>query len=62
MGADASADMIAFAKEHWAAGYTNLQCAVADARHLPFNREFDLIVSFLRRDSERYIRERKTQT
>jgi trans-aconitate 2-methyltransferase len=46
VGADASADMIAFAKEHWTGSHPNLQFAVADARHLPFKREFDLVVSF----------------
>jgi trans-aconitate 2-methyltransferase len=46
VGVDASRDMIAFANEHWTAGYPNLQFAVADARHLPFRKEFDLIVSF----------------
>jgi trans-aconitate 2-methyltransferase len=46
LGVDASADMIAFAKEHWTADHPNLQFAVADARHLPFKREFDLVVSF----------------
>ncbi|MFL6429738.1 MAG: class I SAM-dependent methyltransferase, partial [Acidobacteriaceae bacterium] len=45
-GVDASADMIAFAKEHWSPAHPNLQFQVADARHLPFEREFDLIVSF----------------
>jgi trans-aconitate 2-methyltransferase len=45
-GVDASAEMIAFAKEHWCPAHPNLQFAVADARHLPFEREFDLIVSF----------------
>ncbi|HZD75638.1 MAG TPA: methyltransferase domain-containing protein [Acidobacteriaceae bacterium] len=45
-GVDASADMIAFAKEHWTAGHPNLQFTVAEARHLPFKREFDLVVSF----------------
>ena len=40
------ADMVAFAKEHWTADHPNLQFAVADARHLPFKREFDLVVSF----------------
>jgi trans-aconitate 2-methyltransferase len=44
-GVDASSEMIAFAKEHWTAGHPNLQFAVADARHLPFKREFDLVVS-----------------
>jgi trans-aconitate 2-methyltransferase len=46
LGVDASADMISFAKEHWPAGRPNLQFAVADARHLPFKAEFDLVVSF----------------
>jgi trans-aconitate 2-methyltransferase len=46
MGVDASAEMIAFAKEHWTASHPNLQFAVADARHLPFKRQFDLVVSF----------------
>jgi trans-aconitate 2-methyltransferase len=45
-GVDASGDMIAFAKGHWTAAHPNLQFAVADARHLPFDHEFDLIVSF----------------
>src|ERR1700747_2750832 len=45
VGVDASRDMIAFANEHWTAGYPNLQFAVADARHLPFQKESDLIVS-----------------
>jgi trans-aconitate 2-methyltransferase len=45
-GVDASADMIAFAKEHWIPAHPNLQFAVADARRLPFHHEFDRIVSF----------------
>jgi trans-aconitate 2-methyltransferase len=45
-GVDASAEMIAFAKDHWTAAHPNLQFAVADARKLPFDHEFDLIVSF----------------
>lgn len=45
-GVDASAGMIAFAREHWTAAHPNLQFAVADARHLPFVHEFDRIVSF----------------
>jgi trans-aconitate 2-methyltransferase len=45
VGVDASADMIAFATEHGAL-HPNLQFAVADARHLPYQREFDLVVSF----------------
>jgi trans-aconitate 2-methyltransferase len=46
LGVDASTDMIGFAKEHWTADHPNLQFAVADARNLPFKREFDLVVSF----------------
>lgn len=46
LGADASSDMIAFAKNHWTADHPNLNFTVADARHLPFRHEFDLVVSF----------------
>lgn len=46
LGVDASAEMVAFANEHWTAVHPNLQFAVADARHLPFLHEFDLVVSF----------------
>jgi trans-aconitate 2-methyltransferase len=46
VGVDASSDMVVFAKEHWTTDHPNLQFAVADARHLPFKREFDLVVSF----------------
>src|SRR6201986_337742 len=42
---DASAGMIGFATEHGAL-HPNLQFAVADARDLPYQREFDLVVSF----------------
>jgi trans-aconitate 2-methyltransferase len=45
VGVDASADMIAFAAAHGAL-HPNLQFAVADARHLPYRHEFDLVVSF----------------
>jgi trans-aconitate 2-methyltransferase len=45
-GVDASAEMVAFAKEHWTSAHPNLQFAVADARHLPFDHAFDRIVSF----------------
>jgi trans-aconitate 2-methyltransferase len=45
-GVDASADMVAFAKETWTSAHPNLQFHVADARRLPFEHEFDLIVSF----------------
>jgi trans-aconitate 2-methyltransferase len=45
-GVDASAEMIAFAKDHWIPAHPNLQFAVADARKLRFDHEFDRIVSF----------------
>ncbi len=45
-GVDASAEMIAFAKDRWTSAHPNLQFAVADARKLPFDHAFDLIVSF----------------
>src|SRR5258708_4895262 len=45
-GVDASAEMVAFAKDHWTSAHPNLQFAVADARKLPFEHEFDLIASF----------------
>ncbi len=45
VGVDASADMIAFAAAHGAL-HPNLQFAVADARQLPYQHEFDLVVSF----------------
>ena len=45
VGVDASADMIAFAANHQSA-HQNLQFAVADARQLPYQAEFDLVVSF----------------
>jgi trans-aconitate 2-methyltransferase len=46
LGVDASAAMVAFASAHWTAAHPNLHFTVADARHLPFRNEFDLIVSF----------------
>jgi trans-aconitate methyltransferase len=45
VGVDASAKMIAFATEH-TSPHSNLEFAVADARHLHFRQEFDLVVSF----------------
>jgi trans-aconitate 2-methyltransferase len=45
VGVDASADMIAFAA-HEEAVHPNLQFAVVDARQLPYQDEFDLVVSF----------------
>jgi len=47
LGVDASADMIAFAREHFgAATYPNLSFAVADIRKIAFRGEFDTVVSF----------------
>jgi len=47
IGVDASAKMIEFAAAHCETNaHHNLQFAVADARHLPFAQEFDLVVSF----------------
>jgi trans-aconitate 2-methyltransferase len=46
LGVDASARMVAFASDHWSSAQPNLQFQVADARHLPFQHEFDLVVSF----------------
>ena len=46
-GVDASAGMIAFAAAQCDPGlHPNLQFAVADARHLLYEHEFDLVVSF----------------
>ena len=46
VGADFSANMVAFASSQYAASHPNLKFQVADARHLPFGPEFDLVVSF----------------
>lgn len=47
VGVDASASMIGFAAEHCdRVLHPNLQFAVADARHLQYRHEFDLVVSF----------------
>jgi trans-aconitate 2-methyltransferase len=47
VGVDASEKMIAFARERAASPpQPNLEFAVADARHLTFRDEFDLVVSF----------------
>jgi len=47
VGVDASQEMIAFASSHFGpAGRPNLRFEVADARLLPFQNEFDLVVSF----------------
>ncbi len=47
VGVDPSQEMIAFASSHFGAAIRpNLRFQVADARHLPFREEFDLIVSF----------------
>jgi trans-aconitate 2-methyltransferase len=47
VGVDASAGMIAFAAAQCDPGlHPNLQFSVADARHLSYEHEFDLVVSF----------------
>jgi len=47
MGVDPSRDMISFAQGHFGpTTLPNLRFAVADARHLPFKDEFDLVASF----------------
>ena len=47
VGVDASTEMIDFATAHVDRTlHPNLQFAIADARHLPFKEEFDLVVSF----------------
>jgi len=47
VGIDASADMIAFASDHFGPPVRyNLRFETADIRRLPFRKEFDLVVSF----------------
>lgn len=47
IGVDASQDMIGFASSRFdTANHPNLRFEAADARHLPFQDEFDLVVSF----------------
>jgi trans-aconitate 2-methyltransferase len=47
VGVDASAEMIAFASSHFGPPVrSNLRFEVADARRLPFQEEFDVVVSF----------------
>jgi trans-aconitate methyltransferase len=47
IGVDPSHEMIAFASTHFGPAIRpNLRFEVADARHLPYRKEFDLIVSF----------------
>jgi trans-aconitate 2-methyltransferase len=47
VGVDPSGDMIRFAQRHFGpATRPNLRFEVADARRLPFQNEFDLVVSF----------------
>lgn len=47
VGVDPSWDMISFATNLYArSAYSNLRFEVADARYLPFENEFDLVVSF----------------
>jgi len=47
LGVDPSRDMIAFASSHFGPpALTNVRFEVADVRRLPFQKEFDLVVSF----------------
>lgn len=47
LGVDPSRDMIAFASSHFnPQAHSNLRFEVADVRQLPFQNEFDLVVSF----------------
>lgn len=46
IGVDFSANMVAFASSEYAGSHKNLRFQVADARHLGFGPEFDLVVSF----------------
>jgi len=46
VGVDPSHDMIDYATAHFAADHPNLRFAVADARRLPFDDAFDVVVSF----------------
>lgn len=46
LGVDASQNMITFAQNHYTATHPNLQFAVADVRSLPYDQEFDYVVSF----------------
>lgn len=47
LGVDPSRDMVDFATSHFASlAHSNLRFEVADARSLPFRKEFDLVVSF----------------
>jgi trans-aconitate 2-methyltransferase len=46
VGIDASTDMVSFAASQNKDRQSNLSYAVADASYLPFNHEFDLVVSF----------------
>jgi trans-aconitate 2-methyltransferase len=46
VGVDASADMIIFARDHYASGSSRLRFEVCDIRRIDFREEFDLVVSF----------------
>ena len=48
VGVDFSSNMVAFASSQYAASHPNLKFQAADARHLPFASEFDLVVLFQR--------------
>jgi len=46
VGVDFSTNMVEFASSQYGSSHPNLKFEVADARHLPFIAEFDLVVSF----------------
>ncbi len=47
VGVDPSVEMISYAQSHWGTNPgSNVRFEVADARRLPFQEEFDLVVSF----------------
>ncbi|MGH8428254.1 MAG: class I SAM-dependent methyltransferase [Gammaproteobacteria bacterium] len=46
LGVDPSHNMIEFARKEYAAARPNLRFEVGDARSLPYQREFDTVVSF----------------
>ncbi len=47
VGVDPSVKMITYAQKHWGTNHgSNMRFEVADARQLPFQEQFDLVVSF----------------
>lgn len=47
VGVDPSVEMISYAQSHWGTNHgSNMRFEVGDARRLPFQDEFDLVVSF----------------